>query len=160
MIRIRFCTRVYIILQGCLPNIPRYIGISNLAEEGSPLLLKSYYRCLHAAYQNFFSFFFISSYVGYVPVSDVLAIFVSDRRCEFPSKFSFVIKKKTCLLNKFWEAPGVYQNKTFLVNPKVFTKTCFFTSFLQCRWGCLYSITLFKSICSITTPTLAQHFLK
>ena len=33
-----------------------------------------------AAYRNFFSFFLISSYVGFVPVSDVLAIFVSDRR--------------------------------------------------------------------------------
>ena len=31
----------------------------------------------------FFLFFLISSYVGFVPVSDVLAIFVSDRRCEF-----------------------------------------------------------------------------
>ena len=36
-----------------------------------------------AAYQNFFSLFLISTYVGFVPVSDVLAIFVSDRRCEF-----------------------------------------------------------------------------
>ena len=39
-----------------------------------------------AAYRNFFFFFFfffISSYVGFVPVSDVLAIFVSDWRCEF-----------------------------------------------------------------------------
>ena len=50
-----------------------------------------------AAYQNFFVFFFFdSSYVSFVPVSDVLAIFVSDRQCEFPSNFSFVIKKKTC----------------------------------------------------------------
>ncbi len=30
-----------------------------------------------------FCFFWISSYVGFVPISDVLAIFVSDRRCEF-----------------------------------------------------------------------------
>jgi len=36
-----------------------------------------------AAYRNFFFFFLISSHVGFVPVSDVLAIFVSDRRCEF-----------------------------------------------------------------------------
>jgi hypothetical protein len=33
--------------------------------------------------KTFFSFFLVSSYVGFVPVSDVLAIFVSDRRCEF-----------------------------------------------------------------------------
>ena len=33
--------------------------------------------------ETFFSFFLVSSYVGFVPVSDVLAIFVSDRRCEF-----------------------------------------------------------------------------
>jgi hypothetical protein len=44
-----------------------------------------------AAYRNFFPFFFISTYVGFVPASDVLAIFVSDRRCEFSLKFWFVI---------------------------------------------------------------------
>jgi len=37
-------------------------------------------------------------YVGFVPVSDVLAIFVADRRCEFSSNFSFVIKKKHVLV--------------------------------------------------------------
>jgi hypothetical protein len=38
---------------------------------------------LSKATETFFAFFFISSYVGFVPVSDVLAIFVSDRRCKF-----------------------------------------------------------------------------
>jgi hypothetical protein len=64
---------------------------------------------------------------------------------------------------KFWLTsfgrPQESQNKTCLVNPKAFTKTCFFTAFLQCRWGCLYSKTLFQSICSTPTPTLAQHCL-
>jgi hypothetical protein len=46
-----------------------------------------------------------------------------------------------------------------LVNPKAFTKTSFFTAFLQSCWGCLYSKTLFKSICSTPTPTLAQYCL-
>jgi hypothetical protein len=36
-------------------------------------------RCL----QPTKTFFLISSYVGFVPVSDVLAIFVTDRQCEF-----------------------------------------------------------------------------
>ncbi len=55
--------------------------------------------------------------------------------------------------------PRSAETKQVLVNPKAFTKTCFFTAFLQCRWGCLYSKTLFKSICSTPTPTLAQHCL-
>ena len=67
-----------------------------------------------AAYRNFFSLFFISTYVGFVPASDVLAIFVSDRRCEFSSKFWFVIRKKKVLVDKFWEDPYAleYRNKT------------------------------------------------
>jgi hypothetical protein len=102
--------------------------------------------------ETFFSFFLVSSYVGFVPVSDVLAIFVSDRRCEFSSKFWFVIQKKRVLVDKFWEDPWSTKTKHVLVNPKGVTKTCFIAEFLQCRWGCLYSITLFKSICSITNP--------
>ena len=49
-----------------------------------------------AAYQNFvFDFFWILSSVGFVPVSDVLAIFVSDWRYKLLSKFWFVTEKKT-----------------------------------------------------------------
>jgi hypothetical protein len=73
-----------------------------------------------------FSLFFISTYVGFVPVSDVLAIFVSDRRCEFSSKFWFVIQGQ--VLGDLWSA----ETKHVLVNPKGFTKTCFITAFLQC----------------------------
>jgi len=54
---------------------------------------------------------------------------------------------------------GSAKTKHVLVYPKAFTKTCFFTAFLQCCWGCLYSKTLFKSICLTTSPTLAQHCL-
>ena len=78
-----------------------------------------------AAYRNFFSFFFvfflISSYVDFVPVSDVLAIFVSDRRCEFWLQFGFVTEKKTkqkVLVDKFWEDPWSTKTKHVLVNPK------------------------------------------
>jgi hypothetical protein len=67
--------------------------------------------------------------------------------------FWFVIqKKKEVLVDKFWEDPWSTKTKHVLVNPKEVTKTCFIAEFLQCRWGCLYSITLFKSICSITNP--------
>ena len=62
--------------------------------------------------------FFILTYVGFVPVSDVLAIFVSDRQCEFPSKFWFVIEKKTSFGRKFWEVPWSTKTKHVLVNPK------------------------------------------
>ena len=55
-------------------------------------------------------------------------------------------------MDKFWEDPWSTKTKHVLVNPKGVTKTCFIAEFLQCRWGCLYSITLFKSICSITNP--------
>ncbi len=55
--------------------------------------------------------------------------------------------------------PRSAETKHVLVNPKAFTKTCFFTAFLRCCWGCLYRKTLFKSICSTPTPTLAQHCL-
>jgi hypothetical protein len=68
--------------------------------------------------------------------------------------------KKKVLVDKFWEDPWSTETKHVLVNPKGFTKTCFIAAFLQCCWGCLYSITLFKSICSTTTPTFAQHCLK
>ena len=64
--------------------------------------------------------------------------------------------KKKVLVDKFWEDPWSAETKNVLVNPKRFTKTCFITAFLQCRWGCLYSKPLFKSICS-PTPTLSQH---
>jgi hypothetical protein len=55
--------------------------------------------------------------------------------------------------------PRSAKTKHVLINSKAFTKTCFFTAFLQCRWGCLNSKTLCKSICSTPTPTLAQHCL-
>jgi hypothetical protein len=64
--------------------------------------------------------------------------------------------KKKVLVDKFWEDPWSAETKNVLVNPKRFTKTCFITAFLQCRWGCLYSKPLFKSICS-PTLTLSQH---
>ncbi len=116
------------------------------------------YKFIRATYSH--PLFFISTYVSFVPVSDVLAIFVSDRRCEFSSKFWFVIRKKRVLVDKFWEDPWSTETKHVLVNPKGFTKSCFIAVFLQCRWGCLYCITLFKSICSTTTSTFAQHCLK
>ena len=84
------------------------------------------------------SLFWISLYVGFVPVRDVLAIFVSDRQCLFSKKnmFGDIFRERST------------KTKHVLVNPKVFTKTCFFTAFLQCRWGCLYSKTLFNSLTS------------
>jgi hypothetical protein len=39
-------------------------------------------QCLQPT-KTYFAFFWISLYVGFVPVSNVLDIFVSDRRCEF-----------------------------------------------------------------------------
>jgi hypothetical protein len=68
-----------------------------------------------------------------------------------------VIQKKKKIGQQVLGGPRSAKTKHVLVNPKAFTKTCFFTAFLQCRWGCLYSKTLFKSICSTPTPTLAQH---
>ena len=115
------------------------------------------YKFIRATYSH--PLFFISTYVSFVPVSDVLAIFVSDRRCEFSSKFWFVIRKKSFggqVLGDPWST----ETKHVLVNPKGFTKSCFIAAFLQCRWGCLYSIPLFKSICLTTTSTFAQHCLK
>jgi hypothetical protein len=57
--------------------------------------------------------FFISTYVGFVPVSDVLAIFVSDRRCEFSSKFWFVIRKKKFWWTSFGRTLGVPKQNMF-----------------------------------------------
>jgi hypothetical protein len=109
------------------------------------------YKFIRATYSH--PLFFISTYVSFVPVSDVLAIFVSDRRCEFSSKFWFVIRKKRVLVDKFWEDPWSTETKHVLVNPKGFTKSCFIAAFLQCRWGCLYSITYYNiNIC----PTLSK----
>jgi hypothetical protein len=51
-------------------------------------------------------------YVGFVPESNVLAIFVSDWRCEFLLKFLFVTEKK--IVDKFWYAEGVL--KHFMVS--------------------------------------------
>jgi hypothetical protein len=66
--------------------------------------------------------------------------------------------------NKFWLTsfgrPQECRNKTcFGKSKSIYQNSEFFTAFLQCRWGCLYSKTLFKSICSTPTPTLAQHCL-
>ena len=60
-----------------------------------------------------FSLFFISTYVGFVPASDVLAIFVFDRRCEFSSKFWFVIRKKKVLVESFGRSLGVPKQNMF-----------------------------------------------
>ncbi len=68
-------------------------------------------------------------------------------------------EKKTHFGRQVLGGPRSAKTKHVLVNPKAFTKTCYFTAFFQCRWGCLYSKTLFKSICSTPTPTLAQHCL-
>ncbi len=68
-------------------------------------------------------------------------------------------EKKTSFGRQVLGGPRSAKSKHVLVNPKAFTKTCFFTAFLQCRWGCLYSKTLFKSIRLTPTPTLAQHCL-
>ncbi len=110
---------------------------------------------LTAYYRNFFFFFF-----GFV-----VCRFCTGKRCfgyfrlRLAMKvfvlFWFVIKKKPkkkVLVDKFWEDPLSTKTKHVLVNPKGVTKTCFIAEVLQCRWGCLYSITLFKSICSITNP--------
>ena len=64
------------------------------------------------AYRNFF-LFFISTYVGFVPVSDVLANFVSDRRCEFSSKFWFMIEKKKVSVESFGRSLGVPKQNMF-----------------------------------------------
>ncbi len=78
---------------------------------------------------------------------------------SFGRSFWFVIQKKTSFGRQVLGGPRSAKTKHVLVNPKAFTKTCFFTTFLQCCWGCLYSKTLFKSICLTPTPTLAQHCL-
>jgi len=78
---------------------------------------------MFTAYRNFFLFLFFSMYVGFVPVSDVLAIFISDWRCEFWQKLWFMTEKKTSFGRKFWEAPWSAETKHVLVNPKRFTKT-------------------------------------
>ncbi len=58
-----------------------------------------------AADENFFPFFSVSSYVGYVPASDDLGIFCFVRRCEFSSKFLFVTEKKSTFGRKVFGGP-------------------------------------------------------
>jgi hypothetical protein len=57
--------------------------------------------------------FFISTYVGFVPVCNVLAIFVSDRRCEFSSKFWLVIQNKMFWWTSFGRTLGVPKQNLF-----------------------------------------------
>jgi hypothetical protein len=70
-----------------------------------------------AAYPNFFPFF--SSYVGFVPVSNLLAIFVSDGGCEFLSMFCFMTEKKTSFGWKVLVGPRSTKTFYVLVLPKV-----------------------------------------
>jgi hypothetical protein len=48
-----------------------------------PILKKLLVMPILTAYRTFYLFYLISTYVGFVPVSNVLAIFVSDWQCEF-----------------------------------------------------------------------------
>ena len=78
------------------------------------LLLGEIVRPILAADKNFFPFFSVSSYVGYVLASDDLGIFCFVWRCEYSSKFSFVTEEKSTFRRKvfglpkhnmFWEIP-------------------------------------------------------
>jgi hypothetical protein len=88
-------------------------------------------RLVLTAYKNFFRVFLCSSYVGFVPVSNLLDMHSSIWRGVFSSKFLFVTGPKP----KFgWRVFGGPRSpKTFHVlgDPKKITKT------LQCCWGCL-----------------------
>jgi hypothetical protein len=81
--------------------------------------------------KTFFRVFSCSSYVGFVPVSDLLDMYSLIWQGVFSSKFLFVTDPKP----KFgWRVFGGPRSpKTFHVlgDPKRFTKT------LQCCWGCL-----------------------
>jgi hypothetical protein len=83
------------------------------------------------AYKNFFSCFLSSSYVGFVPVSNLLGIYSSIWECVFSSKFLFVTDPKPKFGWRVYRGPR--SPKTFYVlgDPKRFTKI------LQCCWGCL-----------------------
>ncbi len=59
------------------------------------------FRPVLSAYKNLVLCFFFSSYVGFVQISDLLAILVSNWQGEFLSTFLFVAEKKTNLVEKF-----------------------------------------------------------
>ena len=60
-----------------------------------------------------FSLFFISTYVGFVPVSDVLAIFVSLSAMRVFIKVLVRDSKKQKKVDKFWETFGVPKQNMF-----------------------------------------------
>ncbi len=102
----------------------------------------------------FYRVFLCSSYVGFVPVSDLLDIYCSIWRGVFSLKFLFVTDPKP----KFgWRVFGGPRSpKTFHVlgAPKIFTKT------LQCCWGCLVlAMPLGLSNFQIYLTILAIHHL-
>jgi len=68
-------------LESC-SNYHIFIWTEEYTTKGKSIRLYAYYAC-SLQYRNFFPFFFFPTYVGFVQVSDVLAIFVTDRRCEF-----------------------------------------------------------------------------
>jgi hypothetical protein len=99
-----------------------------------------------AAYRNLFCFFldfvvcrFCTSKqcFGYFCLGSAMRVLVEVLVCD---------SEKTSFCQQVLGGPRSANTKHVLVNLKAFTKTCFLTAFLQCRWGCLYSKTLFKSI--------------
>jgi hypothetical protein len=87
---------------------------------------------------------------GYFRLWSAMRVFVEVLVCDL---------KKKSFGGQVLGGPLEYGNKTCFGKSKRIYQNLF-AAILQCCWGCLYSITLFKSICLTTSPTFAQHCLK
>ncbi len=89
--------------------------------------------------------FLCSSYVGFVPVSDLLDMYCLIWRGVFLSKFLFVTDPNQNLVGEFSEAPDLPKHFRFWEIPKDLPKDCNAARVVQtwqCCWGCL----IFKHI--------------
>ena len=82
-------------------------------------------------------FFLVSSYVGYVPASDDLDIFVLFSDVSFRRGFCSWLRINQLFVEKFLEAPDLPKHNKFWEIHKWFTKTFDWWLLLQYCWVCL-----------------------
>jgi hypothetical protein len=95
------------------------------------------------AHKNLVWSFSIYLYVGFIPVGNLLDIFVSVWQNEFLLMFLFVTDTKLKFGWRVFAGPSFTKTFYVLLNPKVFDKNFHFIAFITIFWGCLF----FNLIC-------------